>query len=64
MEEDKKYNWMKIDGSIGLPENINDDEFWHLFIQFLESNKCCFLGVTQMLDEENNDNGGVTQLGE
>lgn len=47
--------FMKIDGIIEVPDDVDHDQFWHELIKFVESKGYCFNGLTDDITDEDDD---------
>lgn len=47
--------FIKIDGILEIQDNINEDEFWEMFIDFIEERHWYFGGGIYEVDEEGNN---------
>jgi len=46
--------YIEINGVVELPDNVDHDQFWNEFIDFLESKGYYYGGGSQEIDEEGN----------
>lgn len=46
--------YLDVAGILQIPTNMDEDVFWHLFIDFLESQDCQFAGGIHEADENGN----------
>ena len=54
LEKSDKQQWIHVEGSIGIPKNMNEDDFFEKFITAIEKLGWCFAGVLkeEEIDEE------------